>query len=63
MWGLRKSEEQLTDEDKDVLVDLFEHSPCLKMAYEWAYLPVGGGMSLYLPQCLEGAVNPGQPQV
>ena len=24
-----------------------------------AHLPVGGGMSLYLPQCLEGAVNPG----
>ena len=34
MWALRKSEEQLTDDDKDVLVCLFEHSPCLKMAYE-----------------------------
>jgi transposase len=35
MWALRKSEEQLTDEDKDVLIGLFEHSPCLKMAYEF----------------------------
>ena len=34
MWALRKSGEQLTDADKDVLVCLFEHSPCLKMAYE-----------------------------
>ena len=34
MWALRKSEEQLTDEDKDVLVCLFAHSPGLKMAYE-----------------------------
>ena len=34
MWALRKSAEQLTDEDQDVLVRLFEHSPCLKMAYE-----------------------------
>jgi transposase len=34
MWALRKAEEQLTDEDKDVLICLFEHSPCLKMAYE-----------------------------
>jgi transposase len=33
MWALRKSEEQLTDDDKDVLVCLFAHSPCLKMAY------------------------------
>jgi len=35
MWALRKSEEQLTDEDKDVLRCLFEHSSCLKMAYEF----------------------------
>lgn len=34
MWVLRKSEEQWTDDDKDVLVCLFEHSPCLKRAYE-----------------------------
>jgi len=34
MWALRKSAEQLTDDDKDVLVCLFAHSPCLKMAYE-----------------------------
>ena len=33
MWALRKSEETLTDDDKDVLVCLFWHSPCLKMAY------------------------------
>lgn len=33
MWALRKSEETLTDDDKDVLVCLFGHSPCLKMAY------------------------------
>lgn len=32
MWALRKSEETLTDADKDVLVCLFGHSPCLKMA-------------------------------
>jgi transposase len=37
MWALRKSEEQLTDDDKDVLVCLFEHSPCLKMAYEFCH--------------------------
>lgn len=37
MWALRKSEEQLTDGDKDVLVCLFEHSPCLKMAYEFCH--------------------------
>jgi len=35
MWALRKSEEQWTDDDKDVLVCLFEHAPCLKMAYEF----------------------------
>ena len=35
MWALRKSEETLTDDDKDVLVCLFGHSPCLKMAYEF----------------------------
>jgi len=34
MWALRKSEEKLTDEDNDVLVCLFAHSPDLKMAYE-----------------------------
>jgi len=37
MWALRKSEEQLTDDDKDVLICLFEHSPCLKMAYEFCH--------------------------
>src|SRR5882724_13316919 len=26
-----------TDEDKDVLVCLFSHSPCLKMAYEFCH--------------------------
>ena len=34
MWALRKSEEKLTDEEKDVLVCLFAHSPCLQMAYD-----------------------------
>jgi len=34
MWALRKSEENLTDEEKDVLVCLFAHSPCLQMAYD-----------------------------
>jgi transposase len=37
MWALRKSEEQLTDDDQDVLSCLFEHSPCLKMAYEFCH--------------------------
>jgi transposase len=37
MWALRQSEEQLTDEDKDVLVYLFDHAPCLKMAYEFCH--------------------------
>ena len=37
MWALRKSAEQLTDEDKDVLVCLFAHAPCLKMAYEFCH--------------------------
>ncbi len=37
MWALRKSEETLTDDDKDVLVCLFGHSPCLKMAYEFCH--------------------------
>ena len=37
MWALRKSEDQLTDDDKDVLRCLFEHSPCLKMAYEFCH--------------------------
>jgi len=31
------SEEQLTDEDTDVLRCLFEHSSCLKMAYEFCH--------------------------
>src|SRR6266516_469087 len=34
MWALRKPEETLTDDEKDVLVRLFAHAPCLKMAYE-----------------------------
>jgi transposase len=34
MWALRKPEEKLTDEEKDVLVRLFAHSPCLHMAYD-----------------------------
>ena len=33
MWALRKSEEDLTDKDKDVLVCLFGHSPLLHTAY------------------------------
>jgi len=37
MWALRKSEEQLTDDDKDVLVCLFAHAPCLKMADEFCH--------------------------
>ena len=37
MWALRKAEEQLTDDDKDVLVRLFEPSPCVKMAYEFCH--------------------------
>jgi transposase len=35
MWALRKPEEQLIDDDKAVLVRLFAHAPCLKMAYEF----------------------------
>jgi len=34
MWALRKSEETLTDDDNDVLVCVFGHAPCWKMAYE-----------------------------
>jgi transposase len=34
MWALRKSEEKLTDEDKDVLMCLFEHAPDLERAYK-----------------------------
>lgn len=34
MWALRKSEEKLTDQDKEVLAYLFEHSPSLQMAYD-----------------------------
>jgi len=37
MWALRKSEEPWTDDDKDVLICLFEHAPCLKMAYEFCH--------------------------
>ena len=37
MWALRKSEATLTDDEKDVLVCLFSHSPCLKMAYEFCH--------------------------
>lgn len=33
MWALRKSEADMTDKDKDVLVCLFEHSPLLQTAY------------------------------
>jgi hypothetical protein len=36
-WALRKSEEQWTDDDKDVLVHLFEPSPCLKIASEFCH--------------------------
>ena len=35
MWALRKSEVTLTDAEKDVLVCLFGHFPCLKMAEEF----------------------------
>ena len=34
MWILRKSEEKLTNEDKDRLVCLFAYSPCLELAYK-----------------------------
>jgi transposase len=34
MWALRKPKEQWTDEDNDGRVCLFDHSSCLKMAYE-----------------------------
>ena len=37
MWALRKPEETLMDDEKDVLVRLFAHSPCLKMAYEFCH--------------------------
>jgi len=33
MWALRKKDENLTDQDKNVLVALFEYSPDLKQAY------------------------------
>jgi transposase len=33
MWALRKSEDDMTDKDQDVLVCLFEHSPLLQTAY------------------------------
>jgi transposase len=35
MWALRKNEETLTNQDKDVLSSLFEHSPSLKEAYNF----------------------------
>jgi len=34
MWALRKKEEDMTDEDKDLLERLFVHSPQLKVAYD-----------------------------
>src|SRR5712671_315520 len=34
LWALRKPEEKLTDEEKDVLVCLFAHSPSIQMAYD-----------------------------
>jgi transposase len=37
MWALRKSEAQLTGDDKAVLLCLFKHSPCLEMAYEFCH--------------------------
>lgn len=35
MWALRKKEENLTEEEKTVLNNLFEYSPSLKEAYEF----------------------------
>lgn len=35
MWALRKKEESLTEQDKDVLTVLFEYSPSLKKAYDF----------------------------
>ena len=34
MWALRKKEDHLTDEDKDLLARLFVHAPLVKVAYE-----------------------------
>ncbi len=34
MWALRKKEDHLTDEDKDLLARLFVHAPLVKFAYE-----------------------------
>lgn len=34
MWALRKKEEEMTDEDKDLLERLFVHSPQLKVVYD-----------------------------
>ena len=34
MWVLRKKEDRLTDEDKDLLARLFVHAPLVKVAYE-----------------------------
>jgi transposase len=33
MWALRKSEANMNDQDQDVLICLFEHSPLLQTAY------------------------------
>jgi hypothetical protein len=39
--------------------------PWVSEKYPWqgAHLRVGGGLRLYLKQCLEGAVHPSQPKV
>ncbi len=34
MWALRKKEDRLTDEDKDLLARLFVHAPLVKVAYK-----------------------------
>jgi transposase len=34
MWALRKREDHLTDEDKDLLARLFVHAPLVQVAYE-----------------------------
>jgi transposase len=34
MWALRKKEEKLTEQDKDILACLFAYSLCLKTAYD-----------------------------
>ena len=35
MWALRKKEEHLTNEERDLLVRLFDHAPQLKTAYDF----------------------------